>query len=53
MNLPLTEAQVLIQHYYQKLPLSENGRNLDISRASVKRYLRTGRFHLRRLLRDS
>jgi DNA-directed RNA polymerase specialized sigma24 family protein len=50
MNLPLTESQVLIQHYYQKLADRESGRNLDISRAEVKRYLRTGRSHLRKLL---
>jgi RNA polymerase sigma-70 factor (ECF subfamily) len=50
MKLPLTESQVLIQHYYQKLSINEIARNLDISRASVKRYARTGRMHLRKLM---
>jgi DNA-directed RNA polymerase specialized sigma24 family protein len=52
MRLPLTEAQVLIQHYYMKLPIRENAKNLDISRASVKRNLRIGRLHLKKLLGD-
>jgi DNA-directed RNA polymerase specialized sigma24 family protein len=53
MNLPLTESQVLIQHYYQKLPITENGRNLNISNASVKRYLSTGRAHLKKLMQHA
>jgi RNA polymerase sigma-70 factor (ECF subfamily) len=51
MHLPLTEAQVLIQFYYQKFSIKEIAHNLDISTASVKRYLRSGRFHLKKLLR--
>lgn len=51
MHLPMTESQVLIQHYYQKLPTREIARNLDITPASVKRYLRSGKFHLIKLLR--
>lgn len=52
MYLPLTESQVLIQHYYQKLPISENAENLNISTASVKRYLRTGKTHLKKLMQN-
>jgi RNA polymerase sigma-70 factor (ECF subfamily) len=52
MHLPLTESQVIIQHYYQKLPMKESGRNLNISNSSVKRYLRTGRTHLKKLTQN-
>lgn len=50
MNLPLTESQVIVQHYYQKLKINEIAQNLDISRSSVKRYLRSGKEHLKKLL---
>lgn len=50
MNLPLTESQVIVQHYYQKLSLVEIAKNLDISRSTVKRYLKSGKKHLRKLL---
>jgi RNA polymerase sigma-70 factor (ECF subfamily) len=52
LRLPLTESQVLIGIYYQKLTIRENARLLDISRAAVKRNLRLGRLHLRKLLGD-
>lgn len=53
LALPLTESQVLIQHYYQGFITMEIARNLEISRNSVKNYLRTGRKHLRKLLSSS
>lgn len=52
MNLPLTESQVIVQHYYQRCTLAEIGNNLDISRSTVKRYLRSGKKHLHKLLHD-
>jgi RNA polymerase sigma-70 factor (ECF subfamily) len=50
MRLPLTEAQVMIQHYYQNIPIKESARNLDISPNSVRRYLYIGKTHLKKLL---
>jgi DNA-directed RNA polymerase specialized sigma24 family protein len=50
MRLPLTEAQVLIQHYYQKIPVRESARSLDVSKNSVNRYLHIGRLHLKKLM---
>lgn len=52
MTLPLTESQVILMRYYQKLTLDEIGKNLDISRSTVKRYLKAGRAHLNKLLQD-
>ena len=52
MNLPLTESQVVLQYYYQKMTLDEVGRNLGISRSTVKRYLKSGKEHLKKLLGD-
>jgi RNA polymerase sigma-70 factor (ECF subfamily) len=50
MRLPLTEAQVMIQYYYQKIPIKESAKNLDISPNSVRRYLHIGKTHLKKLL---
>ncbi|MCR5468871.1 MAG: RNA polymerase sigma factor [Lachnospiraceae bacterium] len=52
MTLPLTESQVILMRYYQRLTLDEIGQNLDISRSTVKRYLKAGRMHLDKLLQD-
>jgi DNA-directed RNA polymerase specialized sigma24 family protein len=50
MRLPLTEAQVLIQHYYLNIPIKESAKNLDVSPNSVQRYLYIGKTHLKKLL---
>jgi len=52
MNLPLTESQVIIMRYYQRMSIDEIGENLDISRSTTKRYLQSGRVHLNKLLQD-
>lgn len=52
LRLPLTESQVLIGYYYQKLSIRANAKNLDISRSEVKRNLHLGRIHLKKLLGD-
>lgn len=50
MSLPLTESQVIMQYYYQRLKMDEIAKNLEISRSTVKRYLKSGRVHLKKLL---
>ncbi|MCR5272617.1 MAG: RNA polymerase sigma factor [Lachnospiraceae bacterium] len=52
MTLPLTESQVILMRYYQRLTLEEIGKNLDISLSTVKRHLKSGRMHLNKLLQD-
>lgn len=46
LNLPFTEAQVIILKFYRSLKYDEIADLLDISKSSVKRYLNSGKEHL-------
>lgn len=48
-KLPVEESQVVIMKYYQDLTLDEIGEMLNISRSTVKRYLKSARKHLENL----
>lgn len=50
MNLPLTESQVILMRYYQELTNDDIAEAMNISTSTVKRYLRTGRERLARML---
>ncbi len=52
MSLPVTESQAIIMRYYQNMQLDEIADQLNVSRSSVKRYLKAGKEHLERLLAD-
>ena len=52
MNLPLTESQVILMKYYQEMKLDEIADIMNISRSTVKRYLRSGRGHLKKILAE-
>ena len=51
-NLPLTESQSILMKYYQNLTLDEIADNLNVSRSTVKRYLRTGKDRLKKQLAE-
>lgn len=50
-NLPLTEGQVLIMHYYQGYSLKEVAGMLDLNKAGLKWSIREGKAHLHQLMR--
>ena len=50
MNLPVVESQVILMKYYQEMTLDEIGDCLNISRSTVKRYLRAGKKHLQQMI---
>ena len=50
MNLPLTESQVILMKYYQNMTNDEIADALSMSRSTVKRYLKSARERLARLL---
>ena len=50
MKLPLSESQAIILKYYKNMKLDEIADVLDISKSSVKRYLKSGREHLASIL---
>ncbi len=52
LNLPFTESQVIILTYFQNMKLDEVARVMDISRSSVKRYLKAGRKRLASVLHN-
>lgn len=52
LKLPFTESQVIILKYYQNLNNDEIAKLMDISRSSVKRYLKSGKEHLGKILQD-
>lgn len=52
MNLPMTESQVIMMKYYQNMTNDEIADAMNISRSTVKRYLKSGRERLQRLLRE-
>ena len=49
MNLPFTEAQVVILRYYNQLELWDIARLMDLRTGTVKRHLANGRRKLRQL----
>lgn len=52
LNLPFTESQVILLKYYSNMKHDEIAELMDISRSSVKRYLNSGREHLRKILQQ-
>ena len=48
-SLPLTESQVILMKYYQGMELGEIADMLNVSRGTVKRYLKSARKHLEKL----
>ena len=48
-SLPLTESQVILMKYYQGMGLGEIADMLNVSRGTVKRYLKSARKHLEKL----
>lgn len=50
LKLPFTESQVIILKYYQNMKIDEISRLMDISRSSVKRYLKSGKERLAKIL---
>ena len=52
LNLPFSESQVIIMKYYQGRQLDEIAELMDMSRSTVKRYLRSGKERLARILKD-
>lgn len=52
LKLPFTESQVIILKYYQNLNNDKIAKLMDISRSSVKRYLKSGKEHLGKILQD-
>ena len=49
-SLPMTESQVILMKYYQNMSLDEIAEQLNISRSTVKRYLKSGKEHLEKLV---
>lgn len=52
LNLPFTEAQVIILKYYRDMKYDEIARLMDMSRSSVKRYLNSERERLGTILQQ-
>ena len=52
LNLPFTESQVIILKFYRNLKHDEIAKLMDISRSTVKRYLKSGKEHLEKLLQQ-
>lgn len=52
LRLPFTESQVIILKYYQNLNNDEIAKLMDISRSSVKRYLKSGKERLGKILQN-
>ncbi len=42
LKLPFTESQVILLKYYKDMKLDEIAMLMDISKSSVKRYLKAG-----------
>ena len=49
LSIPIVEAQAVIMRQYQKMQLTEIANLLNMSRADVRRYLRSAERHLKRL----
>lgn len=52
LNLPFTESHVILLKYYRNMKLEEIAQLMDISRTSVKRYLKAGRERLAKVLQE-
>lgn len=52
LNLPFTESQVIILRFYRNLKHDEIAKLMDISKSTVKRYLKSGKEHLLKLLQQ-
>ncbi|MBR2511828.1 MAG: sigma-70 family RNA polymerase sigma factor [Firmicutes bacterium] len=52
MSLPLMESQALLMRYYQNMTIDEIGTVLNVSRSTVKRYMKSGKQRLKKLLGD-
>ena len=50
MKLPITESQVIVMKYYQDMTNDDIAEAMNISRSTVKRYLKSGRERLSKLL---
>lgn len=50
LKLPFTESQVILLRYYQNMKLDEIAKLIDISKSSVKRYLKSGQERLASML---
>lgn len=50
LKLPFTESQVILLKYYQNMKLDEIANLMDISKSSVKRYLKSGQDRLAKML---
>lgn len=52
LKLPFTESQVLLLKYYKDMKLDEIAQIMDISKSSVKRYLKAGQKRLAQVLQQ-
>lgn len=52
LKLPFTESQVILLKYYKDMRLDEIAQLMDISKSSVKRYLKAGRERLAQVLQQ-
>ena len=50
LALPYTESQVIFLHYYKEMKLDEIAYLLELSKATVKRYLASGKKRLSKSL---
>lgn len=51
-NLPLTEAQTLIMHFYQNYSIKDVAKMLGLSQREIKYSVRQGNLHLMRLMQE-
>ncbi|MBQ3104437.1 MAG: sigma-70 family RNA polymerase sigma factor [Lachnospiraceae bacterium] len=51
MNLPFSESQAIIFRYYENMKVDDIAAYMDISKSSVKRYLRSGLGRLKQALK--
>lgn len=52
LKLPFTESQVILLKYYKDMKIDEIAMLMDMSRSSVKRYLKSGRERLAKVLQQ-
>lgn len=52
LNLPFTESQVILLKFYRDLKHDEIADLMDISKSTVKRYLKSGKEHLGKILQQ-
>lgn len=50
LNLPFTESQVILLKYYHNMKLDKIAQIMNVSRSSVKRYLKAAREHLAKVI---